>query len=241
MPTILQPFAAGPIESVFNSLRGTATDTDNDLPRTAMVFTSRKRQMALDAAFVGPVQIAQPLPLRAGETRSIAMEVNPNSVEFNQPKRFARQDTQTGVVFHHFNDLEGKNNDILTINFRGSTGNINRLVDTEVDRGLALKKLAVWHNLYLLTREPMLLSDGKPNVFEVVYSSALLTVPIHFQGFFSRVLEWSEQGTKPNSRDYTMEFTVTSVAPNLDELVTLVIAATQGAAVLGANNLLAGV
>lgn len=154
---------------------------------------------------------------------SIVMELNPKSIEFDQPKRFARQDTQKGTVFHHFTNDKGQNNDILTIRFGGNTGNIWRRAREQVDQDKAIQRLKIWHNLYQLTREPMLLTDGSANVFYITYVSPLFPVPIEFQGFFTSVLKFSENGEKPNSRDYSMEFIVRNTSPDLNVIAAQVL------------------
>lgn len=163
----------------------------------------------------------------AGALPEVVMAVNPKSARFKQPKRFTRQDTLTGTVFHHFTNDKGQNNDILTISFAGNTGNISRIgkVGAELER--SEYKILAFHNLYQLTREPMLLSDGSKNEFYVDYLSSMLPFNIRFYGFWSAVMDWEESATKPNSRDYTMEFIVQSVSPDLDTLVPAILAYLQ--------------
>lgn len=149
----------------------------------------------------------------------ISMAINPKSVTFDQDKRWTKKDTRNGSVYFHFTNSKGQNNDILTISFSGNTGNLDLrgdLAQPETERTGALLKLKVWHNLYLLTREPILLSDNTVNVFSIEYTSQLLPVPITFRGFFNKVLDFSESADKPNSRDYSFDFTVTSTEPDLD-------------------------
>jgi hypothetical protein len=43
-------------------------------------------------------------------------------------------------------------------------------------------------------------------------------------GFFSRVLEFEENAQKPNSRNYSFEFTVTSTFPDLDTVLQAITA-----------------
>jgi len=152
----------------------------------------------------------------------VSCELNPNSIEFDQPKRYTRQDTQRGTVFYHFTNDKGQNNDLLTIRMQGNTGNLSLRGRTPEDRARSVRRLDVWHNLYQLTREAMLLSDGSPNVFTIDYASALFPVPIRFEGFFTQVLKFSENAKKPNSRDFSMEFVVQATSPDLNTL-TLVI------------------
>lgn len=156
----------------------------------------------------------------------IRMAVNPNSVTFDQPKRWTKRDVRDGSVFFHFTNSRGQNNDILTLRFRGNTGNIDlrgSLVEPRSEDTGALLKLKVWHNLYQLTREPMLLAGNVVNVFRITYSSQLLPIPIEFRGFFNTVLNFEENAEKPNSRDYSFDFTVTGVDPDLDDMVANVL------------------
>lgn len=149
----------------------------------------------------------------------ISMMVNPNTVRWSQPKRFTKRDTQNGSTFFHFSDDTGRNNDILTLNFSGNTGNINTqhgpLASSAVGADLKLK---VWHELYSLTREPILIDNRLHNDFIITYRTVLFPMPITFYGFFSSVLEFTESAANPNSRDYSFSFTVTHTSPGLDTL-----------------------
>ena len=160
----------------------------------------------------------------------IEMAINPKSVKFTQPKRWTKKDTRTGSVFFHFNNTRGQNNDILTMSFQGNTGNIDTRAyqnpnEIAVDHG-GLRKFIIWHNLYLLTREPLLLADNTENVFRISYQSPLLTQTIDFYGFFNAVLDFTENAEKPHSRDYSFDFTVTRTSPDLDGILNAVTAAT---------------
>jgi len=55
----------------------------------------------------------------------VKMSMNPNSVSFRRPKRITEKKTQGGSTFLHWTDSSGRNNDILQLDFRGQTGNIN--------------------------------------------------------------------------------------------------------------------
>jgi len=55
----------------------------------------------------------------------VKMSMNPNSVSFRRPKRITEKKTQGGSTFMHWTDSSGRNNDILQLDFRGQTGNIN--------------------------------------------------------------------------------------------------------------------
>lgn len=59
------------------------------------------------------------------KVRGVSMLVNPSSVSFRQSKRVTRKDTQGGSIFYHWSNRLGRDNDILEMNFSGSTGNIN--------------------------------------------------------------------------------------------------------------------
>lgn len=183
---------------------------------------------------------------KRGLMTNIVMAINPKSVKFAQPKRIKRTDTRNGSVFWHFTNSKGQNLDILTIDFAGNTGNLDlrgslgplkpqkageqldrdanvaagRRDTTNLDKGTdtgALNKLLVWQNLYLMTREPMLIGDTVPNTFTITYASSALPVVIEFDGFFDPVMEWEDSSDKPNSKDYSFKFVVTGTEPPLDD------------------------
>lgn len=169
----------------------------------------------------------------SGMLAIIEMMVNPNSITFKQPKRIVKRDTQEGSIWFHFSNSKGENNDILTIDFKGSTGNLDIRSDINTDTESvfstrlgtntgANKKLAIWHNLWQLTREPILLEDNTRNEFQIIYASVAIPLQIALLGHWSSVLEFSETADKPFSRDYTMSFTVEEVVPSLDEIAQLV-------------------
>lgn len=56
---------------------------------------------------------------------SLALRVNPHNVTFKQGKRITKRNTQGGTVYMHWSDEYGQNNDVLEMQFRGRTGNIN--------------------------------------------------------------------------------------------------------------------
>lgn len=59
------------------------------------------------------------------KVRGVSMLMNPSSVSFRQSKRVTRKDTQGGSIYYHWSNRMGRDNDILEMNFSGSTGNIN--------------------------------------------------------------------------------------------------------------------
>lgn len=219
-------------------------------PRVAMTLTSRLRRAAVagatllaDGATEATIGARQFDALAFfGNLNSfmptIAMAVNPKSIKWVQPKRFTKKDTREGSVFFHFTNSKGQNQDILTLQFQGNTGNIDlrgtfgdpnqppslsqqEVTNATSGRGAgqdtgALYKLLVWHNLYLMSREPMLLGDGTENIVTMVYSSALFPSEIAFDGFFTKPLEFEEAGDKPNSRNYSFDFIVQRSDPDLD-------------------------
>jgi hypothetical protein len=164
-----------------------------------------------------------------GEMSVIEMMVNPNSITWKQPKRIVKRDTQEGSIFFHFSNSRGQNNDILTMDFKGNTGNINVRSDIDSDEGSlstirsintgATKKLLIWHNLWQLTREQMLLDDGTMNEFMIFYTSPVIPGGITLIGFFSTTLDWTDSADKPNSKDYAFSFTVQETVPPLDDLL----------------------
>ena len=243
-----------------------ATGSGSTGIRSAWVFTSRLRQSLRETASSGIADQAQRrrLGLSTGRVLTavgsnrlspnsiassffadpssvmdrIVMAVNPNSVTFKQPKRFNKKDTKEGSVFFHFTNSRGQNNDILTMEFAGNTGNIDlrgsagnqrrdpetgqidtgQALDDGVDTG-AIRKMLVWHNLYLLSREPMLLVDNLQNEFTITYSSQLFPTDINFIGFFNQVLDFTEDAKKPHSRNYRFGFTVQRTDPSLDDIL----------------------
>lgn len=59
------------------------------------------------------------------EQRGISLKMNPQSIAWRQNKRIEERKTRGGSVFYHWTDEEGRNNDILVLDFAGMTGNIN--------------------------------------------------------------------------------------------------------------------
>ena len=201
-------------------------------PRVPMYFTSTLRQRIANATqpsffadITGATLYAPYEGLSSTVFRpTIAMAVNPNSIQWRQPKRIQKVDTREGSTFFHFTNDQGQNNDILTLEFRGNTGildlrgslpGVNGQPNTGPDTG-ALNKLLIWQNLYAMTREPMLLSDNTQNDFTILYSSKVFPIEIELHGHYSTVLEFTEESNKPNSLNYSFAFTVTATEPPLD-------------------------
>jgi hypothetical protein len=143
-------------------------------------------------------------------------------VRWDQPKRFVKKDTQTGSLFLFFSDQNGQNNDILTLTFAGSTGNIDPRSTDPTTAAQNAQKLQIWHQLYALTRQPMYYTLGGTtyqNNFYIIYDTVLIPFPLRFIGFFSKVMDFTEDAEHPFARNYSMQFTVVSTNPSLDNLV----------------------
>src|SRR5688500_15024107 len=112
MPSLISPITSGAIDAALNSLvqadSGSVAAGSADEPRSAMVFTSHLRQALAGNTSVQTQRIEALQDLRdltgqmRGANRNIVTAINPKSIEFRQPKRYSRQDTQRGSVFHHF-------------------------------------------------------------------------------------------------------------------------------------------
>jgi hypothetical protein len=237
MTSLLPDVGAALGQTIF----GTGGKPFTDPNRVPMVFTSLRRLRAINAdlkTFIGEetpiidtasVDANLQTDLEDGQRPIIQMAVNPNTITFRQPKRIVKRDTQNGSVFFHFTNSKGQNNDILTLDFRGNTGNLDPRGDVNSSGGGvfdtqggyntgAISKLALYHNLWSLTREPMLLEDNTINEFIILYSSIAIPVEIQLNGFFSQVLEWTDSAEKPFSKDYSFSFTVQDIIPPLAEV-----------------------
>ncbi len=158
----------------------------------------------------------------------ISMAVNPHSVKWSQTKRISKRDTMEGSVFFHFTNTADQNNDVLVCTFTGRTGNINTNVNPiEALSTGSNQKLKIWHDLYNLSREGMLLNKdntgadvakGNKNEFFIAYRTMLMPAPITLIGHFSQVLEFTEDAADPFNRVYSFQFTVTDTSPRLDDL-----------------------
>jgi hypothetical protein len=160
----------------------------------------------------------------------ISMAINPQNIEWTQAKRYTKRDTMQGSVFFHFTDSADQNNDILVMHFSGITGNINTNVGPydAIMTGSNLK-LKIFHELYHLTREGMLLnsvntgssvSAGMRNEFFISYRTILMPTPISLIGFFNEALKFSETAGDPFNRAWSFSFTVTDTSPSLDDLAS---------------------
>jgi hypothetical protein len=156
---------------------------------------------------------------------TIELLVNPSSIAWAQPKRIVPVDTFEGTAFFHFSNSKGQNNDILTLTFRGSTGNIDprSIGNTEFGVGASHKWLT-WHNLYQLSREPMRLANGQENLVTISYASPLFPSAndsgaiLELTGYFMNVIAFEESAQNPNSRNYEFMFSVIKTEPSIDQI-----------------------
>jgi hypothetical protein len=186
---------------------------------------------------------------RSQNMPSILLMVNPHSVSFRQPKRITKKNTQGGTVFFHWTDLNGQNNDILEIQFKGRTGNIRNKPNfqpnnTFIGKGLQIAANAIsgitpdtptpnagfakhvlWTRLYTLTRVPMVDPTTKiRNVAEITYISPLFPRKILFMGFFNNVLEFAEIAEQPWLVEWSFSFIVQATNPGLDSVSQMLMA-----------------
>jgi hypothetical protein len=147
----------------------------------------------------------------------------------------------------HWTDLNGQNNDILEMGFKGRSGNIRQQPDPaktgvlqSVSNGLQLAANAItgttgdmntptpnqglakhvsWALLYQLSRMPIVDPATKlRNVFYIVYCSPIFPRPIRFLGFFNNVLKFTEDADRPWLIEYSFSFIVQATDPSLDTL-----------------------
>lgn len=230
-------------DAIGQTLSGTGGKSFSDTTRVPFVFTSTRRlrllgvsnnttliESGIEARLRNPDFFTNNTTSDSGnEIPVIEMLINPNSIDWNQPKRIVKRDVQEGSVFFHFTNIRGENNDILVLSFRGNTGNINprgsvklqadeTSVANDIDTG-AFKKLLVWHNLWNLTREPILLPDGAINEFLIIYNSIIIPTQISLVGIFNENLKFTESADKPYSRDYSFSFSVQETIPPINDIV----------------------
>lgn len=181
----------------------------------------------------------------------LALRINPHNVGFKQGKRITKRNTQGGTVYMHWSDENGENNDVLELQFRGRSGNINLRRDVVPQlsaTGKALQeaanwltgaspdnadqyknqggsKLYTWSRLYQLTRMPKVdKSTNKENKFYIVYRSPLFPRPIQFVGFFNNVLDFSETAENPFLVEWSFNFVVQYTNPDLNTLSEYLVA-----------------
>jgi len=220
-----------PAGALSTAIHPIGTGTSNAV-RVPMQFTSTYRRRLINPAYkVTPNDGGQQIFTNNSNTPTaaigttlpvISMAVNPNSVTWAQSKRITKRDVQDGSVFFHFSNKNGENNDILELSFRGNTGNLNTNSDSTGQAGSptgASNKLFIWHNLWALTRERMLLDDGTENVFVISYASPAIPTIISLYGHFKEVMTWEDSAEKPFSKDYSFTFVVRYTAPDLNDVL----------------------
>lgn len=222
---------AGKLDAIGNKFSSLIAD-ENRLGQLAAIEAETRGIEATQQLGVSPIENQDNKTDRVGTSSSIIqMAINPQSIAWRQNKRISKRDTMEGSVYFHFTNSQNQNNDILTLSFQGKTGNINTQNPTDATVTGANQKLRIWHELYNLTREPILLDKnntgknipfGIKNEFFITYRTALIPVQITLVGFFSKVLEFTETANDPFNRDYSFDFTVVHTSPSLDDLVTQV-------------------
>lgn len=155
----------------------------------------------------------------------IRMSINPRSIKWNQAKRITKKDTITGSTYQHFLNPSAQNNDILNLEFAGTTGNIH--LDGATDNITNnFTKLKAFHSLYNLTREAMIYQDSngvwQKNRFYIILETVLFPMGIRFTGFFSQVMSFEENAEDPFKRDYSFTFVVEDTSPSLDSLESVI-------------------
>jgi hypothetical protein len=200
---------------------------------TATVVTNRllsieEQTRPISASYRAVTSAANTAAVLSGISPQISMAINPQDIKWKQTKRYTKRDTMGGSVFFHFTNSADQNNDILVMDFSGKTGNINTNVGTmDVLSTGANAKLKLFHELYHLTREGMLLNsantgsedhNGKRNEFMITYKTILIPMPLTLIGFFNSALEFSETAADPFNRAWSFSFTVTDTSPSLDDL-----------------------
>ena len=97
----------------------------------------------------------------------VTFKVNPNNVTFRSDKRISRKDTRGGAVFYHWTDSQGRNNDIMELEFRGQTGNINlRTKPPQVGTLLGQTKFGQWVNRQAQDQSNTVDQNGQPSPIE---------------------------------------------------------------------------
>jgi len=230
-----------PVAQTFQSLLGQATSLPyGDSQRVPFQFSSTLRELLGQLVNAESQNETQQILEGFNITQSEAIDVinrfapgntlsvvntlvNPKSIRWTQPKRIQRKDVRNGTVFFHFTDDNGQDNDVLTLELTGSTGNIDLRADNfplpATQDVAARRKLEVFQNLYTLTREPRIIPPNTVNEFTIRYQTKTFPAPITFIGFFNNVLEFEESADKPNSVDWSMSFTVQRTEPDLNDIV----------------------
>jgi hypothetical protein len=189
--------------------------------RTPFYFTSDMRlaNSGTDAATSTSLQDSALAFYDTSKATMIGMMVNPQAIKWTQAKRVTKQDTMTGSVFFHFTDPQFRDNDLIDMDFSGMTGNIDT---RDPANATNQKRLAVWHQLYELSREQVVFLNANnqliENKFHIIYQTQLFPYPIRLTGIFRKVLEFTEKADQPFNREYNFAFTVQATTPTIDDI-----------------------
>ena len=211
-----------------SSLGGAFAASSSKTSQHNQLVAIEEETRPISATYRAGKDLLSSVTANTGVSPVISMAVNPHSVKWVQSKRYSKRDTMEGSTFFHFTNSADQNNDILICTFSGKTGNINTKVSPieALATGSDLK-LRIWHDLYHLSREGMLLNrdntgaampEGVRNEFFISYRTMLMPMPITLIGFFNSVLDFTEDANDPNNRNYSFGFTVTNTNPSLDTL-----------------------
>lgn len=169
----------------------------------------------------------------------VSMSLNPRSITWQQGKRITTVYTRGGPKYFHWTDDAGRNQDVLTLRFEGSTGNISRQIamppqnyDRQIAEGaLSLNamppqnydRLLAWMNLYQLTREAVRLPNGQFNWQYIQFTSLTVPTSIRVQGHYESVMEFTEDAQDANRARYSFSFVVApeTEVSQINNLLTL--------------------
>jgi hypothetical protein len=204
-----------------NALSPAVGRVNSLLGRNTSPPSSNRIPIVWDSEFRRTESVKFPHPLLI----PLEMSVNPNTMSWSQSKRYSEKKVRKGSVFYHFTDKSGASNDIIRINFKGSTGNIDlrteRLEDGSFKTNGAKDKLTSFYSLYLMSREPVRLIDNttKNQIYLSIQSPMFPNVIVSLSGFFDSVINFEETAGKPNSRDYDFTYIVEKTDRSMEDLV----------------------
>jgi hypothetical protein len=160
----------------------------------------------------------------------VKMAINPQSIRWQQAKRFTKRDTMAGSTYMHFLNNKLQDNDMLRLEFHGTTGNIALSASSLPTRPIGnpqdtngYEKLVRFHQLWNLTRQAKLFWDGHKNIYVenhqyIIYETQIVPFPIILTGLYDKVLEFEESAEKPNQARYSFSFIVTDASPDIDDI-----------------------
>ena len=151
-------------------------------------------------------------------SKSIRMLINPTRISIRQGKRIQENNTYAGKAYTFFLDKDGYANDPVKITFEGETGNINPSMPG------GDQKMLQYLQLHDLSAEPRVWVNTKANnAICVNHSFCLMTsqaVPfgILFYGFFNEVMTIEDDSSKPNMKNWKLDFTAEYTYPNIAKM-----------------------